>query len=78
MHEPSRRWMTAGLYRRHVLAGLGAGLLPDLEALRRIVGTTEAVHPDVARAAAWDGAYRQWRASTEAVLGLSGSRGGFA
>jgi len=63
-------------YGAALMAGLGAGLWTDLEALRRVVGTAAVVRPDAARAAAWDGAYRQWRATTEAVLGLSESGGG--
>jgi glycerol kinase len=65
-------------YGAALMAGLGAGLWTDLDALRQVVGTAAVVHPDAARAAAWDSAYRHWRATTEAVLGLSGNRGGGA
>src|SRR5262249_21270572 len=63
-------------YGAALMGGLGAGLWTDLGALRQVVGPAAVVRPDATRAAAWDAAYRQWRATTEAVLGLSGSGGG--
>lgn len=51
-----------------LMAGLGSGLWPDLEALRRILPEAVTVVPDPARAAGWAAAYGRWRAATEALL----------
>jgi glycerol kinase len=62
-------------YGAALMAGLGAGVWKDIEALRGIVQPPDSVLPDAARAAGWDAAYRAWRETVDAVLALGRAPG---
>jgi glycerol kinase len=63
-------------YGAALMAGLGAGLWKNLAQLRTILPSPTLVSPNPANAAARDGAYRTWRATTDAILSLrSDTRG---
>jgi glycerol kinase len=57
-------------YGAALMAGLGAGLWPDLDALGALIRSPEAIAPDAARATAWDAAYLDWRGAIDSVLTL--------
>jgi glycerol kinase len=63
-------------YGAALMSGLGAGLWKDFDQLRTLMPSPTLVSPNPANAAAWDGAYRTWRATTDAILSLrSDTRG---
>ncbi len=61
-------------YGAALMAGLGAGLWKTLDEIRAVIEPPHIVHPDPARAAAWNDAYRIWRRTTDAILALDPDR----